>query len=117
MGRDAKPLLYGTLDTLIMKTLVERRLHGYGIARWLEDRTSDGIQVDESSLYPALYRLEKKGLLQSKWGRSELDRRAKFYSLTAKGRKRLAEETAQWESFSRAVSTVLLEPSQERGPE
>ena len=104
-----KTLLYGTLDTLILKTLSERALHGYGIARWLETRTSERIQVEESSLYPALYRMEKKGLLSSEWGRSELDRRAKFYSVTAKGQKALAAETAEWQSFARAVSAVLLE--------
>ncbi len=104
-----KTLLYGTLDTLILKTLSANALHGYGIARWLETRTAERIQVDESSLYPALYRMEKKGLLASEWGRSELDRRAKFYSLTPKGRKALEAETAEWETFAHAVSTVLLE--------
>ena len=104
-----KTLLYGTLDTLILKTLSEHALHGYGIARWLETRTGERIQVDESSLYPALYRMEKKGLLASEWGRSELDRRAKFYSVTPKGRKALEAETAEWETFANAVSSVLLE--------
>lgn len=104
-----KPLLYGTLDTLVLKTLEDGPRHGYGIARWLETRTDERIQVDESSLYPALYRMEKKGLLASEWGRSELDRRAKFYRLTPKGRKVLAKETEEWASFAEAVSRVLLE--------
>ncbi len=107
-----KTLLYGTLDTLILKTLSGGSLHGYGIARWLETRTDERIQVDESSLYPALYRMEKKGLLAAEWGRSELDRRAKFYSLTPKGRKTLAAETAEWATFANAVSAVLLETKQ-----
>lgn len=101
-------LLYGTLDALILKTLEDGQLHGYGIARWLESRTENAIRIDESSLYPALYRLTKKGLLASQWGRSELDRRAKFYRLTAKGRKALAHETAEWAEFAEAVSAVLL---------
>lgn len=106
-----RTLLYGTLDTLILRTLYEGALHGYGIARWIETRTGDRIEVDESSLYPALYRLEKKGMLVSEWGRSELDRRAKFYRLTAKGRKALKERTAEWARFAAAVSNVLLEES------
>lgn len=104
-----KTLLYGTLDTLILKTVSGGSLHGYGIARWLEMRTDERIRVDESSLYPALYRLEKKGLLRSEWGRSELDRRAKFYALTAKGRKMLEARTAEWSEFVDAVSAVLLD--------
>ena len=104
-----KTLLYGTLDTLILKTVSGGSLHGYGIARWLETRTGERIRVDESSLYPALYRLEKQGLLRSEWGRSELDRRAKFYSLTAKGRKTLDARTAEWADFVDAVSAVLLD--------
>jgi transcriptional regulator len=104
-----KTLLYGTLDTLILRTLAEGRLHGYGIARWIETRTGERIEVDESSLYPALYRLEKKRLLVSEWGRSELDRRAKFYRLTSKGRKALKDRTAEWALFASVVSSVLLE--------
>jgi transcriptional regulator len=102
-------LLYGTLDALILRTLAEGARHGYGIARWLEERTDEGIQVDESSLYPALYRLEKRGLLASEWGTSELERRAKFYHLTSEGRRALDRETARWARFSAAVSRVLLE--------
>jgi transcriptional regulator len=103
-----KTLLYGTLDTLILRTLSEGPLHGYGIARWIETRSGDRIEVDESSLYPALYRLQKKGLLASEWGRSELDRSAKFYRLTARGVKALEDRTAAWAHFVDAVSDVLL---------
>ena len=103
-----KSFLYGTLDALILKTLSMGPRHGYGIARWLEETTGERIQIDESSLYPALYRMQKKGLLESEWGKSELDRRAKFYSLTAKGRRVLERETEEWASFSDAVSSVLL---------
>lgn len=107
MGRTEKRLLHGTLDTLILKTLSHGKRHGYAIARWIEAQTGDAILVEEGSLYPALYRLEKKGLLRSEWGVSELDRRAKFYSLTPRGRTALAAETEDWLRFSRAVSAIL----------
>jgi transcriptional regulator len=108
MANPRKKLLHGTLDALILKTLEKGPRHGYAIARWLGDATGDAIQVEEGSLYPALYRLEWKGLLGAEWGRSELDRRAKFYSLTDKGRTYLATEVQDWARFSTAVSTVLL---------
>ena len=101
-------LLHGTLDALILKTLEQGPRHGYAIARWLGDATRDAIQVEEGSLYPALYRLERKGLLQAEWGRSELDRRAKFYTLTDKGRANLEKEVQDWARFAEAVSTVLM---------
>jgi transcriptional regulator len=107
VGRKDKTLLYGTLDVLILKTLSVRTLHGYGVARWLAQTSGDRINVDESSLYPALYRLQEKGLLESEWGRSELDRRAKFYRLTDAGKSRLARESSEWADFADAVSDVL----------
>jgi transcriptional regulator len=107
VARSEKRLLHGTLDTLILKTLSHGARHGYAIARWIEEQTADAIPVEEGSLYPALYRLEKKGLLRSEWGVSELERRAKFYSLTARGRTMLATETEEWIRFSRAVTAVL----------
>ena len=100
-------LLHGTLDALVLKTLSHGALHGYAIARWIEDRTSGAIQVEEGSLYPALYRLERKGLLRAEWGVSELERRAKFYSLTPRGRATLDAHTEEWLRFSRAVTSVL----------
>jgi len=100
-------LLHGTLETLVLKTLTHGPRHGYAIARWLEDTTDDAIAVEEGSLYPALYRMERKGLLAAEWGRTELDRRAKFYRLTDEGRARLEEEERAWSRFSRAVDTVL----------
>ena len=105
--REKNKLLHGTLDTLILRTLHEGPLHGYAVARWIEARASDAIKVEEGSLYPALYRLEKKGLVASEWGLSELGRKAKFYRLTERGREQLDEETARWKSFSAAVSKVL----------
>ena len=101
-------LLRGTLDTLILKTVSRGPLHGYGIGRWLESATDDALRIEEGSLYPALYRLERRGLLTSEWGTSELGRRAKHYRLTRDGRARLERETEAWELFSTAVSRVLL---------
>ena len=101
-------LLHGTLDALVMKTLTRGPRHGYGIARWIEETTDEAIVVEEGSLYPALYRLERRGLIDAEWGTSELGRRAKFYRLTPKGRRQLAMETEQWARFSVGVSKVLL---------
>lgn len=105
--RERQKLLHGTLDTLILRTLSHGPRHGYAIARWLEEQAGDAITVEEGSLYPALYRLEKKGLLRAEWGVSELERRAKFYSLTPRGRARLEAETDEWMAFSRAVTSIL----------
>jgi transcriptional regulator len=101
-------LLHGTLDALVLKTLSRGPLHGYAVARWIEERSKDTLQIEEGSLYPALYRMEARGLLSSAWGTSELGRRAKFYALTAKGRAQLARETKAWKAFASAVSEVLV---------
>ena len=101
-------LLHGTLETLILKTVAAAPRHGYAIARWLEERTADVVQVEDGSLYPALYRMEQRGWLQADWGMSELGRKAKFYAITPAGRKRLAASTAEWQRFSAAISKVLL---------
>jgi PadR family transcriptional regulator, regulatory protein PadR len=102
------PLLQGTLDALILKTLSRGPRHGYAIARWLEEATDDALQIEEGSLYPALYRMERRGWIEAEWGISELNRKAKFYRLTAAGRSQLETETEQWQSFTAAVSKVLL---------
>lgn len=101
-------LLHGTLDALILKTLLAGRRHGYGIARAIEQATDSVVEVEEGSLYPALYRMERKGWVEAEWGTSELGRRAKFYRLTARGKRRLAAQTAEWARFATAVSRVLL---------
>ena len=101
-------LLHGTLDALILKTLSQGPRHGYGIARYLEQQTGEALIVEEGSLYPALYRLERRGLIDASWGTSELGRRAKFYRLTREGRDTLRVETRAWAEFSAAVSKVLL---------
>ena len=107
MTTDRKRLLHGTLDTLVLKTLSHGPRHGYAIARWLEERGDEALTIEEGSLYPALYRLEKQGLLRSEWGVSELERRAKFYQLTKKGLARLEADTVAWREFSVAVTTIL----------
>jgi PadR family transcriptional regulator, regulatory protein PadR len=106
---DSTELLHGTLDTLVLKTLSWGPRHGYAIARWIEQITEDALRIEEGSLYPALYRLERRGLIEAEWGLSENNRKVKFYQLTAAGRERLAVETAQWKRFTSAVSKVLLQ--------
>jgi PadR family transcriptional regulator PadR len=107
----AKPeksdLLQGTLDLLILRTLASGDMHGWGISQRLQQISQDVLQVNQGSLYPALYRLEQHGWIESAWGDSENNRRAKFYSLTRAGRKQLADETANWERISTAVARVL----------
>jgi transcriptional regulator len=95
-----KELLHGTLDVLVLKALSRGPLHGYGVARWIEEATEDVVQVEEGSLYPALYRLERRGWIEADWGVSELNRKAKFYRLTKEGRKHLAFETERWATFA-----------------
>jgi len=100
-------LLQGTLDVLVLKTLSWGPMHGYAVARWLQRVTDDVLQIEEGSLYPALHRLERRGWVESEWGVSENNRRAKFYSLTAEGRRHLRAESSTWTTFSQAVSKVL----------
>jgi transcriptional regulator len=101
-------LLHGTLDALILKTLANGPRHGYGIARFIEGTSEDAVVVEEGSLYPALYRLERRGWVEAEWATSELGRRAKFYRLTTQGRAQLVAETAAWRQFSVGVSKILL---------
>jgi transcriptional regulator len=101
-------LLHGTLDALILKTLAGGPRHGYAIAKFIEDASDETVVVEEGSLYPALYRMERRGWLEAEWGESELGRRAKLYRLTRQGRAQLAAETATWRLFSAGVSKVLL---------
>jgi PadR family transcriptional regulator PadR len=100
-------VLHGTLDALILKTLTEGPRHGYGIVKWLEEASGD-IVVEEGSLYPALYRMERREWIEAEWGTSELGRRAKFYRITSSGRRHLASETQHWARLAAAVSKVLL---------
>lgn len=102
-------LLQGTLDLLVLKTLSRGPRHGYSIARWLEEATDDALQIEEGSLYPALYRMERRGWIEAAWGTSELGKRIKIYSLTAAGRAQLRRATAQWDHFAGAVAKVLYQ--------
>jgi len=101
-------LLHGALDALILKTLARGPNHGYAIAKYIEETTDDAVFVEEGSLYPALYRLERRAWVDAEWGTSELGRRAKLYRLTETGRRQLANETATWRRFSTGVSKMLL---------
>ncbi len=106
-------LLPGTLDLLILKAVSLGRLHGYGVLLRIEQISGQALEVEQGSLYPALHRLEHKGLLKTEWGVSENNRRAKYYQLTATGRRSLREETASWERLSGAVAVALrAEPEQ-----
>jgi transcriptional regulator len=100
-------LLQGTLDVLILKTLSWGPMHGYGVARWLQRVTDDVLRIEEGSLYPSLHRMERRGWIESEWGLSENNRRAKYYKLTAEGRRQLRAESSTWSAFSQAVSKVL----------
>lgn len=101
-------LLHGTLDALILKTLTRGPRHGYAIARFIEDTTGEALLVEEGSLYPALYRMERRGWVEAEWGTSELGRRAKLYRLSDAGRVQLAAEMATWKRFSAGVSKLLF---------
>ena len=102
-------LLHGTLDTLILKALAGEPRHGYEIVRHIEASTGEAVVVEDGSLYPALYRLEKKRLIRGEWGVSEAGRRARFYRLTEAGHRQLAARTADWRRFSRGVTRMLGE--------
>lgn len=104
-------LLGGALNLLVLKALSTGEMHGYGVARWVEAVTDDALRVEEGSLYPALHRLEQQGLVESRWGRSENKRRARFYGLTAAGRDRLRTEGESWTRLSDAMAKVLAAES------
>jgi len=107
MGHQEGDLIPGTLDILILTALRSGALHGYAVAEWIHERSHDVLQVDEGALYPALHRLELKGMLSAEWGASENNRRAKFYKVTAAGRKHLETESLRWTRLSAAVGFVL----------
>ena len=100
-------LLQGTLDLLILQTLILGPAHGHTIAYAIEHRSDDVLQVEHGSLYPALHRLENRGWIASSWGASENNRKARFYRLTAKGRKQLAKQTSRWNQLVSAVNQIL----------
>jgi transcriptional regulator len=100
-------LLQGTVDVLILRTLAWQPMHGYAISRWIRERSHDVLAIEGAALYQALHRLERKRLIDSEWGTSENNRKAKFYSLTASGRARLRTESETWRSYAAAVARVL----------
>jgi transcriptional regulator len=101
------PLLQGTLDLLILRTLIFGRQHGQGIARAIEQQAEDTLLVDHGSLYPALQRLEARGWISAEWGASDNNRRARFYTLTRAGRKQLVAETRQWRRLAAAIARII----------
>jgi len=109
----ALDLLQGTLDLLILRTLVPGPSHGHAIARHIQRTSEDLLQVETGSLYPALHRLEAKGWIAASWELSDKGKRARYYRLTAAGKKQLASEQSRWESFSRAMGLVLNPPAED----
>jgi len=105
--KQASDLLQGTLDLLILKALQLGPMHGFGISVRIRQLSKEVLQVEQGSLYPALYRLEEKGWIGSEWGVSDSNRKARFYRLTPSGRKQLAEERSHWERLSSAINLVL----------
>jgi len=110
--REPKPsgdgeILPGTLDMLILKTLLRGPMHGYAVAEFIQETSEDVLRVEEGALYPALHRLELRGLLAAEWGISENNRRAKFYRLTAAGRRHLAEQAAHWNRMIGAIARIM----------
>jgi transcriptional regulator len=106
--RDASlELVRGTLDLVLLKTLSWGPLHGVGVVQWVEQVTHQHLQVEEGALYPALHRLERKGWLEAEWGYTERGRKAKYYQLTASGRRQLAEELRTWSRYTRAIGQVI----------
>ena len=107
MGKSNADVLQGTLDLLVLKTLARGPMHGYGIAVHIQQVSDEVLRVEEGSLYPALHRIEQAGWISSDWGVSDNNRRAKYYRLTAAGRKQLAKEQENWDQLTRAVAKVL----------
>ncbi|HEU4628595.1 MAG TPA: PadR family transcriptional regulator [Gemmatimonadaceae bacterium] len=113
MTEQAGGVLPGTLDLLILKAVSLGRLHGYGVLLRIEQISGGALAIQQGALYPALYRLEHRGLIASEWGTSEHNRRAKYYRLTAAGRRRLGEETASWQRLAQAMALALAATPQE----
>jgi PadR family transcriptional regulator, regulatory protein PadR len=107
MARTNVDLLQGTLDLIVLKALSWGPMHGFGLARWIQLTTEDTLQVEEGSLYPALYRMENRGWIKAQWALTENGRRAKYYKLTAAGRRQLASELESWARMSDAMSKIV----------
>src|ERR671910_239290 len=107
MASPPLPLVQGTLDLLVLRTLASGPMHGYGIATLVRERTDGDLIIEDAALYQALHRLDRQGLVEAEWRPSENNRRARYYTLTTAGRKRFRDETASWRRYSRAVEAVL----------
>lgn len=107
MTKSGSDLIYGTLNVLVLKTLTWEPMHGYAISNWLRERSAGTLQVDDAALYKSLHRLEAQGAIESEWGISDNNRRAKYYNLTAAGRRQLRDERSAWLEFAVAVTRVL----------
>ncbi len=107
MPRDTSDLLHGTLDLLVLKALSTTPMHGFGLSKWIEQRAGNELEIVDSALYKSLHRLEDDGAITAEWGVSDNNRRAKYYRLTAAGRKQLARETQSWTQFAAAVQWIL----------
>ena len=107
MPKPPVPLLQGSLDLLVLGALSSGATHGYGVANFVRERSSGALAIEDAALYQALHRLERKGLIAAEWGLSDNNRRARFYELTAEGRKRLRAEAASWRRYAQAVAAVI----------
>ena len=107
MPRDTSDLLHGTLDLLVLKALSTTPMHGFGLSKWIEQRSRDTLAIVDSALYKALHRLEDDGAIAAEWGVSDNNRRAKYYSLTTKGRKQLRAEVASWKRYVATVNNLI----------
>ena len=107
MAKESMDLLQGTLAMLILQALAHGPTHGYGVMRWIRATSGEELRIEEGALYPALHRLEERGLVGAEWGLSENNRRAKFYALTAAGKRRLAADTATWSRYVEVVARIL----------
>src|SRR3954466_11006057 len=107
MARAPVDLLQGTLDLIVLKSLSWGAMHGFGLARWIQRTTEDVLQVEEGSLYPSLYRMENRGWIKAEWALTENGRRAKYYKLTATGRRQLAAESKSWDEVSGAIAKIM----------
>ena len=107
MARDPIDMLHGTLDVLVLKTLSWGPMHGYGISRWIEERTRGVLEIEDAALYKSLHRLERGGSIEAEWGVSENNRKAKFYRLTTRGRQQLRAESNTWRQYAEAIFSVL----------
>jgi PadR family transcriptional regulator, regulatory protein PadR len=105
-------LMQGTLDLLVLKALTWGPMHGYAVTRWVKDATEGKLEIEDGALYPALHRLEKRGWATSDWGVSESNRRAKYYQLTAEGRRGLRQEASAWHRYAEMLAKVLAVPAQ-----